>query len=763
MRGTRWLLLLAIVAVLAGIGITYRVQKRNLQARAPAKPAMLPTSVSGLRDHFRYTHADAGRTTWEIKTRKVTQQQGSNQVHLDEVELKIYNKTGDEYNLVKSANADFDQAGSRMYSEGEVEITLRVPVEGQPARPLTNIKSSGVRFDVKTGKAETDRPATFTFENGVGKAVGASYDPTTRELHLYHDAEIDHQAPGPRALPMKIEAGELTYKEAASLVWLTNGARLTRQNTVVNAKTGIVQLQDGVIRQVDAVEVRGVDEYPRRKLQYAADELRVTYSEYGEVERISGKRNARLVSISEGSETTMTSDVVDLDFETVDNENVLKKAVGSGNAVIESKPVAAAEARLPESRIIHSQAIEVRMRPGGREIELVQTLAPGRLDLIPNQPVQRQRRLDAAQMTMTYGPGNQLQSFRAVGVQTETQPNAEEAKKKQAVSRTSSKNMSAEFDPATGQMKRMEQWNDFSYEAGERRARANRAVMEADDNVMTLDTAARVWDATGATSADEIRIDQKTGDFAANGHVSSSRQPDKKNSPSGMLAGDQPVESMADRMTAANHNRLLHYEGHVVMWQGGDRITAERTEIDREKRTLSAAGGVVTQFLEKKETAPTPSPEAPTASFVIVKSANMVYTDQDRLAHYTGAVVLNRPGLQVRADELRAILAESKAESKKGAKKEGGDEGDSRIEKAYADGHVEIVQAAPDRTRTGTSDHAEYYSDNERIVLRGGQPQMVDSKKGYARGAELTYFVNDDRLLVSGNAQQRATSRLRRK
>jgi lipopolysaccharide export system protein LptA len=768
MRGTRWLLLLAIVAVLAGVGITYRIQKGNLQATAPAKPAMLPTSVSGLRNQVRFAHADGDRTTWEITAHKITQEQGTNQVHLDQVELKIYNKTGDEYNLVKCANAEFDQAGSHMYSEGEVEITLRVPVKGQPARPLTNIKSSGVRFDVKTGKAETDRPATFTFENGTGKAVGASYDPTTRELHLSHDAQINHQAPGPRALPMKIEAGDLTYKEAASLVWLTNGARLTRQNTVVNAKTGIVKLEDGLIRQVDAVEVQGVDEYPRRKLQYAADELRVTYSEYGEVERISGKRNARLISLSEGSETTMTSDVVDLDFEIVNDESVLKKAVGNGNAVIESKPVAAADGKLPETRIVHSQVIEVRMRPGGREIELVQTLAPGRLDLIPNQAVQRQRRLDAEQMTMTYGPGNQLQSFRAIGVQTETQPNAEESKKKQAVSKTRSKNMSAEFDPATGRMKRMEQWNDFSYEAGERRARANRAVMEADDNVMTLDTAARVWDATGATSADLIRIDQKTGDFAANGHVSSSRQPDKKNSPSGMLAGDQPVESMADRMTAANRNRLLHYEGHVVMWQGGDRITAERTDIDREKRTLSAAGGVVTQFLERKESAPIPGSQAPGASFVIVKSANMVYTDQDRLAHYTGAVVLHRPGLQVKADDLRAILAESKAESKnaeskKDAKKEGADEGDSRIEKAYADGHVEIVQAAPDRTRTGTSDHAEYFTDNERIVLRGGQPQMVDSKKGYARGAELTYFVNDDRLLVSGSAQQRATSRLRRK
>ena len=100
----------------------------------------------------------------------------------------------------------------------------------------------------------TSMPGGITCASGTQRT--ASYDPTTRELHLFHDAEINHQAPGPRALPMKIEAGELTYKEAASLVWLTNGARLTRQNTVVNAKAGIVKLDYGVIRQVDAVEVQ---------------------------------------------------------------------------------------------------------------------------------------------------------------------------------------------------------------------------------------------------------------------------------------------------------------------------------------------------------------------------------------------------------------------------------------------------------------------------------------------------------------------------
>ena len=761
MRGTRWLLLVAILAILAGIGVTYRSQRRVLRAEAPAKPAMLPTEISGIRDEFHSTRTEAGQSKWEISAHTVRQQKDSSQVHLEQVTLKIYNKTADKYDLVKSAKAEFDQSASRLYSEGEVEITLSVPVEGQPARPLVNIKSSGVTFEVKTGKASTDRPAIFTFENGTGRCVGASYDAATRELHLRQNAEIDWKAPGPHAAPMKIEAGELIYKEAASTIWLMRWARLARENTLVNAASSVVQLRDDVIRQVDAVKAQGTDEYPKRKLQYGADDLHVVYNDQGEVEHITGRNHARLFSVSEGSETTLTSDVVDLDFETLNGESVLKKALGTGHATIESKPVAAADGKLAETRILRSEAVEVQLRPGGREIQAILTHAPGQLEFLPNQPAQRRRRLDAERMTMTYGPNNQLQSFRAVNVQTETEPNAEERTKKQPISKTRSKNLTAEFDPKTGQMKRMEQWDDFAYQEGERRARANRATLEQDRNLMTLDTAARVWDATGATSADRILLDQKTGDFTAEGHVSSSRLPDKKTSPSGMLSGEEPVEAMADLMKAANHNRLLHYEGHVVLWQGADRITGQRADVDRDKRSLTASGGVTTQFLEKQQEKTEAKTGAVAPVFVIVKAADMVYTDQDRLAHYTAGVVLTRPGLQVKADELRAILAESK-KATEGSNKDA--EGESSLlEKAYADGHVEIVQAAVDRTRTGTGDHAEYYTGEERIVLRGGQSQMVDSKKGYTRGAELTYYVNDDRLLVSGSPKQRATSRLRRK
>jgi LPS export ABC transporter protein LptC len=172
MRGTRWLLLLAILAIVAGIGVTYQTQQRVLATHAPPKPAALPVKMDSLRHGFDYERTEAGRKKYRIISTTVSQEKDSSHVKLEEVELRLFDKTQDNYNLVKSATADYDQSASRMYSEGAVEMTLHVPVEGQPKRPLVQIKSSGVTFDTKSGQefVSTDRETHFTFENGTGSA-----------------------------------------------------------------------------------------------------------------------------------------------------------------------------------------------------------------------------------------------------------------------------------------------------------------------------------------------------------------------------------------------------------------------------------------------------------------------------------------------------------------------------------------------------------------------------------------------------------------
>ena len=746
MRGTRWLILAAIAAILGGVGLTWRSQQSALHRQAPAKPKSLPLDLNSAAEDWSWvrTMPGQGRPAVEIKAKRVAQSKDNARVELENVELRLYQREGDRYHSVRSAHARFSPEDKSLYSESDVEITLAVPVEGEPRRSLVSIRSSGVRFDSDTGKAVTDRPAEFVFENGHGRAVGAAYDPTTRELHMNSQVELFWNTGGPGGKPMKLECGDLTYREAQSTVWLGPWARLTREGTRIESGPATVDLKDGVIRQITASKAAGTETYPDRQLRYSADGLVVRLSAEGTVEKTEGLGNASLVSTTAGAETTVSADRVDMDFASAGRESVLTRALGSGKGMMLSKPLGTGPA-LPETRRLRSETIEVKMRPGGRELESVETHAAGTLEFLPNRPVQHSRTLNGERLWITYGARNRVQSFRAVSVQTRTEPTADELRRGRAAALTRSENMQAEFDPKTGQVSKLEQWDNFEYTEGDRRARAARATMEQSENVLLLETAARVWDTSGSTSADHIRLDQRSGEFTANGRVNSSRVPDKKKPGSDMLSGDQPLQAVAAQMISRNRNQQIHYEGKAMLWQGASRIEADRVDIDREKRVLRASGNVRTQFLEQ----PAAGKKAGPPVFTTVRAAALVYTEQDRLAHYTGGVLLVRPALRVQAQQLRAFLAQSGA--------------DSRLERALADGAVDILQSVPDRTRRGSAEHAEYYTGQEKIVLRGGDPQLADSVRGNTRGSELTYFANDDRLLVNGVPDRPAVSRIRRK
>jgi lipopolysaccharide export system protein LptA len=763
MRGTRWLILVAITLLLAGVAATYRLQKRELHDQAPAKPAAMAAELSSAAQDWSWIETSEppeSRTICRITAKDARQAKDSNQVELERVELRMPSMHADTYNLVHSAHADYNQSQKRLYSDGAVDITLAVPNEGQPKHTLVSVHSSGVTFDSTSGKANTDRPATFKFENGDGKAVGASYDPSTRELFLNGQAELHWYPPGPHAKTMKIEAGQVIYRENLAGIWLNSWARLTRENTIVEAGDTVIALEDGKIHHVDAQKAHGTDAYPSRKLQYGADHLTVDYGDTGEVEKITGEGHAHLASDSEGSQITATGDRVDLQFEDYNGQGTLTLALVSGHGFLESKPLATPGHDPAETRILRSEIIQMKMRPGGREVAAIETHAPSELEFMPNLAAQHHRKFIGDRMWIDYGAQNRIQSFKAINCRTVTDPNPEELAKKHPITTTVSKNVSAAFDPKTSQLTRMEQWEDFSYESGDRKARADRGILEQVENRITLDQHARMWDSTGNTIADRIVLDEKSGNFTAEGHVNTSRLPDqtKKKSDSAMLSGDEPLQAVARAMASSNHNKLVKYDGDAVLWQGVNRIQADYVEIDREKRSIIADGHVVTQSREDNKAdagaPPAPAPAAKPADpapaiFTLVKAPHMIYTDEDRLAHYSGGVFLNRAGLQMKAVDLRSWLAEEGA--------------DNRLQKAFADGAVQIVQTGPIRTRTGASEHAEYYTDENKIVLRGGDPTMNDNVRGNTRGTELTYYSDDDRLLVKGSDGTPAVSHIKKK
>ena len=136
MRGMRWLLLVAIAAILCGVVYQYRAQKKLLAGNVPAAPDPLSADLSASSKHWQYRDKDltTGRIKSDIDAESMQQVKDASRVDLKTVTMKVYGKDGTTYDLVKSAAAAFNTDEKTLYSEGDVEITLNLPMEGQPAQ-----------------------------------------------------------------------------------------------------------------------------------------------------------------------------------------------------------------------------------------------------------------------------------------------------------------------------------------------------------------------------------------------------------------------------------------------------------------------------------------------------------------------------------------------------------------------------------------------------------------------------------------------------
>jgi lipopolysaccharide export system protein LptA len=754
MRGTRWLLLVAIAAIIFGVGVSYRTLKKTNRKNALAQPAMLPDNVSSTFTDFVWTKKNQSNGCQiEVSAKGMNQTQDSSRSEINDVTLKLFHKVGDKcdskFDLIRSAAATFFDPENRLYAEGDVFITLGEPSEGQPPPSLISIQSSGVTFDTNSGKADTERYTTFLFKNGEGHSTGATYDPPSKDLFMKNDVVVDWKPATPHAKPLHIEAPSLHYLESTAEIDLIPTGRMTRDALVFEGETPTIRMRDDgqghkFINEIDAVHAHGSDDTPNRKMTYSADKVWVFYNDDHLIQRIAVQGNAAMTSTGETSQTDITANHVEMFFEPHDKESQLTRVTCDGHAVLTSKPLPAAGRQPTDSHVLRSENIEMKMRPGGREIQTVSAHPNGTLEFLPNQPASHHRTLQGDEMLISYAAQNRIENFHATNVTTTTDPNPDELKRKVAISTTASKDLTARFEPQTSTLASMEQTGNFTYRQGDRNARANKATFDQKQNVMTLDTGAAVSDPTGTTTADHIRLDERTDEFLAEGNVNSTRLPDKsQKNDSAMLSGDAPMNAQARKMQSSNRagNHRTRYEGNARLWQGANRISADVVEIDRDKHSLAADGNVVTEAWEQPKDG---EKKKATAVLTKVFAPHLVYTDQDRLAFYSGGVKLDRPDLHLKSKELHAWLADSKA--------------DSQLEKAFADGAVEIAGARKENAYNGNSEHMEYYTAEQKVILNGGTPKLVRTVAGAQTvftQRELIYFVNDGKLVGAGGARDR--------
>ena len=148
-------------------------------------------------------------------------------------------------------------------------------------------------------------------------------------------------------------------------------------------------------------------------------------------------------------------------------------------------------------------------------------------------------------------------------------------------------------------------------------------------------------------------------------------------------------------------------------------------------------------------TAPAPAPKAPAAAKsgggvgprsnapIVIDSDRMEASKRDGLVVFTGNVVAKQENSVQTADRMEVYL----------------DDKGERVLRIISTGNVKIVT---EDCRTGTSRRAEYYDDDQRLVLIGDA--KVWQEDNVVTGERIVMFLADDRSEVESGPQGRVKS-----
>jgi lipopolysaccharide export system protein LptA len=119
---------------------------------------------------------------------------------------------------------------------------------------------------------------------------------------------------------------------------------------------------------------------------------------------------------------------------------------------------------------------------------------------------------------------------------------------------------------------------------------------------------------------------------------------------------------------------------------------------------------------------------------VDIVSDTMEGFDKEKYVVFKGSVVVKQEDLYIFSDLVEAYMSEANNE----------------IDKAYAKGNVKIVK----KDRTATCREAVFDNTRGLITLKGGV--VVFSGPDKLTGEVVTYYVNEDKVVVEGEKTEKA-------
>jgi lipopolysaccharide export system protein LptA len=301
------------------------------------------------------------------------------------------------------------------------------------------------------------------------------------------------------------------------------------------------------------------------------------------------------------------------------------------------------------------------------------------------------------------------------------------------------------------------------------RATARRADYTADNQLLRLTGAPRVDDGATDLSATTIDFHRDTSIANADGNVKATYlQPKSAPGTPAASSATSPVEFGGQGLThVIADNAILDqthgeatFRGQARLWQGANSVAAPVIEIRRDPNVLKAFGDAANPGVVLAVIANASSPQRP-ADVSRVRSRQLLYTDADREALFTGSVTSEDANGVVHCDQAEVFLAAEGATANQPSHKQppsnqSANVGQSRVDRIVATGHVVLQQPG----RRGTGEKLLYTAQDGKFVLTGTSatpPRLYDQTHGNVSGEALIFNSRDDSVSVTGGQSKAVT------
>ncbi len=704
--------------------------------------------------------------------------------------VEISAKGGGEGELAKieqakitAGHAYFDQTAEKIVFDKNVSINIVPNASSSEVSQPTDIRANRAtafftnkeinKIDLSGNVEVYQKPKNGKWTKTRANRAAAKINKELKTLELFENVDIETTASNDK--PTKIKTNYAIYTKDADKFELRNGVEII---TVEDDKPTKITSNEAVYEQTNgkillfgnAQIVQGNDLikgdklfaqlFPNKKLKYAnavgnaylkqisaerttevsGNELNAAFNNQQQLQNVNANGSAKSVLIPAKSDeyskvSLFAPNAIKLNFR---SNGLLEKMETDGRTtILLNAPNGRADA---SNKKLTADTVNTFFDDGGKNLSKAQAIGNAELYVEPIRASADNYKttINAARFDCDFfASGNNAKNCSATGgtktVRVPTVKQNDRGNQTLIANR-----LNANFDAKTQDIEKFDAVGEAKFSELDRNGISEQINYTASDEFVRLRGGEpTVWDSRARAKASEIDWDTKNNRSALRGKVSTTYYSQGKTGGSTPFgAANSPVFITANDAQFDHKTEVAVYTGNARAWQDNNYVRADKLVLQQEQGRLLAEGTVQSLLYDAKREENGRETNVP----VYASADKLVYFNENRLLRYEGNVDIRQSTDRIVAGVANVYLNEK-----------------NEVAQTVAEKNVVVTQ--PKRRASG--DYAQYVAADESIVLRGNPAAVEDREQGSTRGAQLTIFLREKRVIGESKTEKTNTGRIR--